>query len=57
MTGRYAMKTYYITLFFILISFCVLAATDVSGNQSGTWNLAGSPYNIVGDVTIPAEIR
>ncbi|MDI9528859.1 MAG: right-handed parallel beta-helix repeat-containing protein [Candidatus Cloacimonadota bacterium] len=48
------MKTYYITLFFILISFCVLAATDVSGNQSGTWNLAGSPYNIVGDVTIPA---
>ncbi len=31
-----------------------LAATDVSGNQSGLWDLANSPYNIVGDVTIPA---
>ncbi len=32
-----------------------LIATDVSGNQSGTWNLAGSPYNIVGNVTVPAN--
>jgi hypothetical protein len=44
-------------IFFI---FCLLGinfllfATDVSGNQSGTWDLAGSPYNIVGDITIPA---
>ena len=30
-----------------------LAATDVSGNQSGLWTLADSPYNIVGDVTVP----
>lgn len=31
-----------------------LLATDVSGNQSGTWSLAGSPYYLVGDVTVPA---
>ncbi|MDP8204097.1 MAG: right-handed parallel beta-helix repeat-containing protein, partial [Candidatus Tenebribacter mawsonii] len=30
-------------------------ATDVSGNQSGTWNLAGSPYNIIGEITIPTN--
>lgn len=30
------------------------AATNVSGNQSGTWTLAGSPYIVVGTVTVPA---
>ncbi len=30
-------------------------ATDVpGGNVSGTWTAAGSPYNILGDVTVPA---
>jgi len=28
--------------------------TNVSGNQSGTWSLANSPYYVVGDVTIPS---
>ncbi len=28
-------------------------ATDVSGNQSGTWTLPNSPYFLVGDVTVP----
>lgn len=43
----------------LFISFCLLIvsaslfATDVSGNQSGTWDLAGSPYNIIGEITIP----
>ncbi len=43
----------------MLFSFCLLMlsisifATDVSGNQSGTWNLAGSPYNVVGEITVP----
>ncbi len=43
----------------ILLSFCFMFitisvfATDVSGNQSGVWNLTGSPYNIIGEVTIP----
>jgi len=28
-------------------------ATDVSGDQSGTWTLAQSPYYIIGDVRVP----
>ena len=31
----------------------VSAQTPVSGNQSGVWNLAGSPYLVTGDVFIP----
>ena len=30
-------------------------ATDVSGDVSGTWNLAGSPYHVVGDINIPLD--
>ncbi len=41
-----------LSLFFVIISLC---ATDVSGNQSGNWNLTGSPYNIIGEITIPAN--
>jgi len=29
-------------------------ATQVSGDVSGTWDVAGNPYQIVGDITIPA---
>ena len=32
----------------------LVLATDVSGNQSGTWSFANSPYNLVGDVVVPA---
>ncbi|MDA3812754.1 MAG: right-handed parallel beta-helix repeat-containing protein [Candidatus Cloacimonetes bacterium] len=45
----------------LLLSFCLLlliisaSATDVLGNQSGTWNLAGSPYNVVGEITVPTN--
>jgi len=45
----------------LILSFCLfiftlsLFATDVSGNQSGTWDLAGSPYNIIGEITVPAN--
>jgi len=31
----------------------LMAQTNVSGNQSGTWTLAGSPYQVTGDITIP----
>jgi len=31
-----------------------LEQTQLSGDQSGTWTLAGSPYELVGDVTVPA---
>ncbi|MEJ2051339.1 MAG: hypothetical protein P8Y60_16140, partial [Calditrichota bacterium] len=36
----------------LLLTGMLLAQTDVSGTQSGTWDLNGSPYNIVGDVTV-----
>ncbi|MBW6514946.1 MAG: hypothetical protein K0B87_09380, partial [Candidatus Syntrophosphaera sp.] len=39
---------------FVLLSISILTGTDVSGIQSGTWTLANSPYNVIGDVTIPA---
>lgn len=45
----------------ILLSICLLSliisvfATDVSGNQSGIWDLSGSPYNIVGEITVPTN--
>ncbi len=38
-------------LFFIPHVAC--ATTYVSGSQTGTWNLAGSPYVIAGDVIVP----
>lgn len=31
----------------------VIFATDVSGEQSGVWTLANSPYNIIGNVEVP----
>ena len=36
----------------LLLTGMLWAQTDVSGSQSGTWDLNGSPYNVVGDVTI-----
>lgn len=44
-----------ITLFFILfLSSISLAQTNVSGNQSGVWDLVSSPYLVTGHITIPA---
>ena len=42
-------------ILFIIFTLARLGATDVSGNQSGTWTLANSPYNLIGDVTVPAS--
>ena len=39
-----------ISLTIISNSFC---QTNVNGNQSGTWTLAGSPYILNGNVSIP----
>ena len=36
-----------------ILSQTTLADTYVSGDQWGTWNLAGSPYILTGDVTVP----
>ncbi|MGC9361775.1 MAG: right-handed parallel beta-helix repeat-containing protein, partial [Candidatus Syntrophosphaera sp.] len=48
------MKRFLFLLIFTLACLSAFADTDVSGSQSGTWNLAGSPYNVIGDITIPS---
>ena len=44
----------YLFIFFCLVYSLILNATDVSGIQTGTWDLANSPYTVIGDVEIPA---
>jgi uncharacterized protein (TIGR02145 family) len=41
-------------LLVLLLSSYLPAQTNISGTVSGVWNLAGSPYLIVGDANIPA---
>ena len=56
MDKKWEEKMRYALMFLsILLILTPLAGTDVSGNQSGTWLLANSPYVMVGDVTIPAD--
>jgi hypothetical protein len=39
----------------ILTLFCIsLIAIDVSGNQSGIWSPDNNPYNMIGEITVPA---
>ncbi|HHE39480.1 MAG TPA: hypothetical protein ENL20_13075 [Candidatus Cloacimonetes bacterium] len=44
---------------FVLVVLVLIAgsifATNVSGDVSGTWDFAGSPYRIVGDTNIPID--
>jgi len=47
------MKQIYTILLMLSLSF-IYAQTQVSGTQSGTWNTAGSPYQVTGDITIPS---
>ncbi len=37
----------------LVFSFFLLAATEVSGNQSGSWTSAFNPYEMIGDITVP----
>jgi len=46
-----------LVIFSLLVITLSLMATDISGNQSGVWTLADSPYNLIGDVTIPAGLQ
>ena len=46
------MKRLIVILTLSLFSIALLA-TDVSGQQSGVWTLANSPYHIVGNVEVP----
>ena len=45
-------KTVVIIAFFI--SAFAFAQTSISGTQSGTWALENTPYNVVGNITIPS---
>ncbi len=45
-------NTYLFLLIFIGLFNIAKAQTNVSGNQSGTWNLSSSPYQVTGDITI-----
>ena len=45
------MKKFIILLSIVLLAFS-LSATDVSGDVSGNWTLADSPYHLIGDVNI-----
>ncbi len=42
----------FLLLLLMLFSLGVSSQTNVSGNINGTWDIAGSPYNLVGDVTV-----
>ncbi len=46
------MKKILVIFYLFVISICLIA-TDVSGNQSGTWGLTGSPYNVIGEIVVP----
>ena len=35
------------------ISLALLAQTQVEGNQSGTWTVENSPYQVIGELTVP----
>jgi len=42
-------------LYLVALSlFVSLYGIDISGSQSGTWDPANNPHNLVGDVTVPA---
>ena len=47
------MKHLFTLIFSIIFTVAVTGQTEVSGNQSGTWNLDGSPFLVTGEVTIP----
>jgi len=57
------MKKLLTTSLLVLLAalFYPVHATNVSGNVSGIWTLANSPYDVTGDVTVPSgqtlEIR
>ncbi len=41
-------------IIFIAISTSVFAQTQVSGNQSGIWTTENSPYEVIGEITVPS---
>ncbi len=41
-------------VFLLALPGLVFSQTSVSGNQSGTWTAAGSPYLVTGQITVPS---
>ena len=50
------MKRHIIILILFALMCGGLAAIEVSGVQSGTWSADNNPYQIVGDITVPAGL-
>lgn len=48
------MKKLTTLIFLIAISSGIIAQTQVSGNQSGTWNAYNSPYQVIGEIIVPS---
>ncbi len=46
------MKRLHLILMLFVVTGSVFGQTNVSGNQSGTWDINGSPYYVIGDVTV-----
>ena len=46
------MKIKFTLFIFLVLSINIFAQTQVSGNQSGTWAVANSPYQVVGELII-----
>jgi len=43
----------WLSIFTFFAFFTIFAQTTVSGNQSGIWSLANSPYQVTGNINIP----
>jgi len=48
------MKNLFAFFILIAISTGIFAQTEVHENQSGTWTKANSPYQVIGEITVPA---
>jgi hypothetical protein len=48
------MKHFFTLILLSFITYTVSAQTEVNGNQSGTWDIDGSPYLVTGEITVPA---
>ncbi len=48
------MKQLFTFIILVVISTSTFAQTEVSGDQTGTWAAANSPYNVIGDITVSA---
>ena len=48
------MKNFLSLIILLSVSMVTIAQTEVSGNQSGTWLVADSPFNVVGEIIVPS---